>query len=118
MFFDGLAGGKSALFTSAFARKASQSIKQAGHKVMSEPPRRLMLFFLCALPFLSEAASAHYLEPSDTTRATVIKHSFGAKRHVAKDHKKQREIDAAHKAALSRITEPPAPKDPWAQVRP
>jgi hypothetical protein len=73
---------------------------------------------LCALLVLGEAAAAHYLEPSDTSRATVIKHSFGAKKHVARDHKKQTEIDAAHKAALSRIKEPPAPKDPWAQVRP
>jgi hypothetical protein len=73
---------------------------------------------LCALLFLSGGSAAHYLEPSDTSRATVAKHSFGAKKHVTRDHKKQREIDAAHKAALSRIKEPPAPKDPWAQVRP
>jgi len=73
---------------------------------------------LCTLLFLSGAAAAHYLEPSDPSRATVIKHSFGAKKHAAKDHRKQREIDAAHKAALSRIKEPPAPKDPWALVRP
>jgi hypothetical protein len=73
---------------------------------------------LCALLFFSGAADAHYLEPSDTSRATVVKHRFGAKKHAARDHNKQREIDAAHKAALSRIKEPPAPKDPWAQVRP
>ena len=73
---------------------------------------------LCVLLLFSDAAAAHYLEPSDMSRATVAKHSFGAKRHVARDHTKQREIDAAHKAALSRIKEPPAPKDPWAQVRP
>jgi hypothetical protein len=83
---------------------------------------KVLSLSLCALLFLSDAAAAHYLEPSDTSRATVIKHSFGAKKHSAKDHRKQREIDAAHKAALRSIKEPPAPKDaskdPWAQVRP
>ena len=73
---------------------------------------------LCALLVLGGAADAHYLEPSDTSRASFIGHRFGTKKHAARDHKKQREIDAAHKAALSRIKEPPAPKDPWAQVRP
>jgi hypothetical protein len=74
---------------------------------------------LCALLFLSDAAAAtHYLEPTDRSRANVVGHRFGAKKHVARDHKKQRELDAAHKAALRSIKEPPAPKDPWAQVRP
>jgi hypothetical protein len=80
---------------------------------------KLLSLSLCVLLCLSgTAAATHYLEPSDTSRAHFIGHRFGAKKHVARNHKKQRELDAAHKAALSRIKEPPAPKDPWAQVRP
>jgi hypothetical protein len=83
---------------------------------------KLLTLSLSVLLVLGDVAAAHYLEPSDTSRATVVRHAFGAKKHAAKDHnkdhRKQREIDAAHKAALRRIKEPPAPKDPWAQVRP
>jgi hypothetical protein len=84
---------------------------------------KLLPLSLGALLLLSDAAAAtHYLEPTDTSRAHFVGHRFGAKKHVAKDHnrdhKKQRELDAAHKAALRSIKEPPAPKDPWAQVRP
>jgi hypothetical protein len=79
---------------------------------------KVLSLSLSVLLFLSDAAAAHYLEPSDTSRATFIRHSFGAKKHAAKDHKKQREIDAAHRTALSKIKAPPAPTDPWAQARP
>jgi len=72
---------------------------------------------LCALLFLTGAAASHYLEPSDNSRATVARYSFLAKKRAAKDHRKQLEIDAAHKAALNKIKTPPAPTDPWAQVR-
>jgi hypothetical protein len=63
------------------------------------------------------AFSQHYLEPSAVSRATVVKHSFGAKRRAKVSHEKQRLLDAAHKAALSKIPNQPQPADPWAKVR-
>jgi hypothetical protein len=63
------------------------------------------------------ALAQHYLEPSDVSRATVLKHSIGSKKRVRLNHHKQRELDAAHKAALSKIPNQPQPTDPWAKVR-
>jgi hypothetical protein len=71
-----------------------------------------------ALLILTDAALAqHYAEPSDVSRATVLKHSFGSKKHAKRNPEKQRQLDAAHKAALSKIPNQPQPKDPWAKIR-
>lgn len=66
----------------------------------------------------SLAFSQHnYLEPSDVSRATVFRHGFGSKKHPKLSHERQRLLDAAHKAALSKIPNRPQPADPWAKVR-
>jgi hypothetical protein len=73
------------------------------------------IFALLALTDI--ALSQHYVEPSDVSRATVLRHSFGSKRHAKGHHEKQRQLDAAHKAALKKIPDQPQPADPWAEVR-
>jgi hypothetical protein len=68
--------------------------------------------------FTSVAFSQHnYVEPSDVSRATVLRHSFVSKRRAKVSHEKQRLLDAAHRAALSKIPNQPQPTDPWAKVR-
>jgi hypothetical protein len=78
------------------------------------------IFALLALGDI--ALAQHYVEPSDVSRATVARHSFGSKKHAKGhharlDHEKQRHLDAAHKAALKKIPDQPQPTDPWAKVR-
>jgi len=72
-----------------------------------------------ALVALTSTAFAqhNYVEPSDISRATVIGHNFVSKRRAKVSHEKQRRLDAAHRAALSKIPNQPQPTDPWAKVR-
>lgn len=73
---------------------------------------------LALLAFTGVAFAQHYAEPSDIARATIYPHSFKSKHHNKHTSEKQRALDAAHKAALSKIPDKPQPTDPWAKVRP
>ncbi len=73
---------------------------------------------LALLAFTDAVLAQHYLEPSDVGRATFYSHSFKSKQHTRHAREKQRALDAAHKAALSKIPDQPQPTDPWAKVRP
>jgi hypothetical protein len=64
------------------------------------------------------ALSQHnYVEPSDVSHATVVRYGFLSKKHHKVSREKQRLLDAAHKAALTKIPDQPQPTDPWAKVR-
>ncbi len=73
---------------------------------------------LALLAFTDVVLAQHYVEPSDISRATIYSHSFTSKHHTKHAREKQRALDAAHKAALSKIPDQPQPTDPWAKVRP
>jgi hypothetical protein len=73
---------------------------------------------LALLAFTDVVPAQHYVEPSDISRATIYPRSFKSKHHNQHAREKQRALDAAHKAALSKIPDQPQPTDPWAKVRP
>jgi hypothetical protein len=68
--------------------------------------------------FTDLAVAQHYVELSDNARATIYSHSFISKHHTGLAREKQRALDAAHRAALSKLPDQPQPTDPWAKVRP
>jgi hypothetical protein len=73
---------------------------------------------LALVAFTNVVLAQHFVEPTDITRATIYPHSFKSKQHTRHAREKQRALDAAHKAALSKIPDQPQPADPWAKVRP
>jgi hypothetical protein len=79
---------------------------------------KVLVASLALLAFPDAVLAQHYTEPSDIARATIYPHSFISKHHTKHAHEKQRALDAAHKAALSKIPDQPQPTDPWAKVRP
>jgi hypothetical protein len=80
---------------------------------------KVMVASFALLAFTDVALSQYFVEPSDIGRAThIYPHGFVSKHHTAHAREKQRAIDAAHKAALSKIPNQPQPTDPWAKVRP
>ena len=80
--------------------------------------KRVAISAVALIASTGVAFSQHnYVEPSDVARGTVIRHSFLPKRHPKLSHEKQRLLDAAHKAALTKIPNQPQPTDPWAKVR-
>jgi hypothetical protein len=80
--------------------------------------KRIAMSAFALIASTGVAFSQHnYVEPSDVARGTVVRHSFLAKRNLKLSHEKQRSLDAAHKATLSRIPNQPQPTDPWAKVR-
>jgi hypothetical protein len=80
--------------------------------------KRIAMSAFALIASTGVAFSQHnYVEPSDVARGTVVRHSFLAKRNLKLSHEKQRSLDAAHKAALSKIPNRRQPTDPWAKVR-
>jgi hypothetical protein len=79
---------------------------------------KAMVASLALLAFPDVVLAQHYVEPSDVARATFYAHSFKSKHHAKHAREKQHALDAAHKAALSKIPNQPQPADPWAKVRP
>jgi hypothetical protein len=79
---------------------------------------KVLIASLALVAFPDVVLSQHYTEPSDVARATFYSHSFKSKHHTQHAREKQRALDAAHKAALSKIPDQPQPTDPWAKVRP
>ena len=79
---------------------------------------KVLVASLALLAFPNAVLAQHYLEPSDVSRATFYSHSFKSKHHTKHAREKQHALDAAHKAALSKIPNQPQPTDPWAKVRP
>jgi hypothetical protein len=77
-----------------------------------------LVALLALLAFTDVVFAQHYVEPSDIGRATFYSHSFKSKYHTNHAREKQRAVDAAHKAALSKIPDQSQPTDPWAKVRP
>lgn len=73
---------------------------------------------LALLAFTDVVLAQHYVEPSNIARASIYPHSFESKHHTKHAREKQRALDAAHKAALSKIPDQPQHTDPWAKVRP
>jgi hypothetical protein len=73
---------------------------------------------LVLLAFTDVVLAQYYVEPSNIARASIYPRSFESKHHTKHAREKQRALDAAHKAALSKIPDQPQPTDPWAKVRP
>ncbi len=79
------------------------------------PIKSVTAVALALLSFTGVALSQH-IEGGENTHTFLAKHDAAVAR-AHKAHKRQLEIDAAHKAALRKIPTPPAPTDPWAAVR-
>jgi hypothetical protein len=79
------------------------------------PIKSLTTVAFALLSFTSVALSQR-IEGGDNVHMFLAKHDAAVVR-AHKAHKRGLEIDAAHKAALRKISTPPAPTDPWAAVR-